>query len=112
MPACANAGNWATVRRAHRYNLPKLAAGEDARAPLSSASFAKGEPFGQARRQAGIENFLLGGGDIVIEAAQFDRAFVHVVNDIGGLWDCYRAAGRRLPTLTKYFLPGSTLNFE
>src|ERR1041385_6725332 len=46
-------------------------------------SLAEGKALGQARGKPGIEDFFLRGGDIVLEASQFDGAFVHVVNDVG-----------------------------
>src|SRR5215204_2540614 len=48
------------------------------------ASAAKSQPFGQSRGEAGIEDFFLGLGDVIIEPAQFDRGLVHVVNDVSG----------------------------
>src|ERR1022692_2423228 len=46
---------------------------------------AKLKALGEALGQAGVADFLLGGGDVVVEAAQFDRAGVHVINDVAGL---------------------------
>ena len=43
------------------------------------------EPFGEAFRKSGGADFCLRSFDIVIEAAEFDRAGVHVVEDVGAL---------------------------
>jgi len=45
----------------------------------------EGEAFGEAFGQAGGENFLLGGGDVVLQAAQLDGLGVHVIEDVGAL---------------------------
>jgi hypothetical protein len=42
------------------------------------------QTFGETFGQAGGADFLLGGGDVVIEAAEFDRASVGVIDDIAG----------------------------
>src|SRR5438552_17452140 len=49
------------------------------------ASFPQGEPLSQARRKTSRHDFRLGRRNIVIQTAQFDRSFVHIVDRIGGL---------------------------
>ena len=44
--------------------------------------FAVIEPFGQTLRKPGRTNLLLGGFLVVFQSTQFDRAFIHVINDI------------------------------
>ena len=46
--------------------------------------FAEGEALGEPGREAGIENFLLCGGDIVFQAAKLNSRFIDVVDDISG----------------------------
>jgi hypothetical protein len=43
------------------------------------------QPFGEAFGQAGGDDFFLGGGNVVFKPAEFNRAGVHVINDVGGL---------------------------
>src|SRR5204863_8044738 len=49
---------------------------------LQNNSFAQGQPFRQSRRQTSRHDFGLRGRNVVVQTAQFDRAFVHVVNRI------------------------------
>jgi hypothetical protein len=42
------------------------------------------QAMSQARGQARIQNLLLGGADVVIEAAEFDGTFVEIVDHVGG----------------------------
>src|SRR5438270_4616080 len=54
-------------------------------APRGQAdSLSESQPLGQPRRQASIQNFFLRGGNVVIKSAQFDGAFINVINDVCG----------------------------
>jgi hypothetical protein len=52
---------------------------------MATCLFAKCQPFGEAFRQSGRANLRLSRGDIVIQAAQLDSAFFHVVDDVATL---------------------------
>src|SRR4051812_33764211 len=47
-------------------------------------SLAVSQAFCQPLREACLENFLLGLGNIVIQTAELDRAFIQIVDDVGG----------------------------
>ena len=58
----------------------------DVRTFLHSAFFplpSELQPFGETFGQAGGADFFLGGGNVVIEPAQFNGSGVHVVDDVG-----------------------------
>src|SRR5579859_1947469 len=63
---------------------PDTASGVPADNTSPAALSTEGQAFGQTRGQARVENFFLGGRDVVIQPAQLDGAFVHVVDDVGG----------------------------
>src|SRR5207249_4893948 len=69
------------------------------------------QPIRKPWRQAGFENFLLRFRDVVIKPAQFDRAFVQVVNNVSSL----RIAVARLADaadVDEIFAAGFNLEFR
>src|SRR5688572_7664427 len=48
-------------------------------------SLAEGEPFREARGQAGIENLLLRFADVVVQPAELDGTLGQIVDHVGGL---------------------------
>ena len=75
--------------------------------PSAAGSAAGSQAVGQAPRQSGFQNLGLGFLYIVLEAAQFNRAGLKVVNHISGAGIAITRLPT-LPTLTKYFFPFST----
>src|SRR5258708_4965523 len=50
-----------------------------------SGLLSKRKPFGQPRRKPSIENFFLGGSDVVFQPAQLDETLIGVIHNVGCL---------------------------